>query len=106
MDTFIFQSKFPPSNLREQPSLAPTKGVIDLIETEGGQVQACYATSGRYNIVAIAELDNAQTAQKVALNLQRHLGLVTEWGHAIEAPKFETVWQSSMSSTAPSRRER
>lgn len=106
MQTFIFQGKLPVTSLREAAPIPPTKALQDIIQNEGGQVQCCYSTSGRFQVIAIAELDNAETAQKVALAVQRHAGLLVEWGHAVEALKFETVWNSSLSAPAPSRRER
>ena len=72
-------------------SVARARDFIAATEKAGGKVAKVYWTQGRYDLVAITELPNEETAMILSLNLSKLGNVRTETLRAFTAEEMESI---------------
>ena len=92
MATFLMFGKYSAEAIKAI-SGERTDAAVDLISRHGGEVQAMYATLGKYDLVLVVDFPGNEEAMKASVALVRMSGIAFTTAPAVTVQTFDELMQ-------------
>jgi len=90
MATYLMFGKYSPDGLK-QMSPQRTQQVVQLIEQQGGKVEAMYATLGEHDLVFVVDLPGTDQAMAASVAMAKATGIGFTTAPAVSVEQFDKL---------------
>jgi len=90
MATYLMFGKYSPDGLK-QMSPQRTRQVVQLVEQQGGKVQAMYATLGEQDLVFVVDLPGTEQAMAASVAMSKSTGIAFTTAAAVSVEEFDKL---------------
>ncbi len=90
MATYLMFGSYSPRALQEM-SVQRTDRVVSLIKQFSGEIEAIYATLGKFDLVLIVSLPSLEDAMKTAVALTKLTGIAFDTTPALPVEEFDKL---------------
>ncbi len=90
MATYLMFGKYSPEGLKGM-SPQRTKQAVQLVEQQGGKVQAMYATLGEHDLVFVVDLPGTDQAMAASVAMSKSTGIGFTTAPAVSVEEFDKL---------------